>query len=665
MSASLLFSKVGATKEKNKQVFMMKIPEGDLKEKDLKHLKSLMASQKDAKEYAFLPFCNQAGAVVDNSWKIQDYVDTVKTGDTDKKPKTYDFYLFEKPALDSKIIPKIELKLPDDVKYLDPAVLKKLESSIELASWRAAKGSGQNCGPAQLKENDWNIVVTSNSLCYGLSIVRMIRGSGDKAQAIPIGVTRARQPAFQIKARSFKVSDEAEPKLRVPDFIVDDQSYVSIYETKSQFQSSLSESSISTWDILRSGAMSFLGNSVGTSAGYTQSNSEQSYEIKEGETARMNISYNFPRATLILDEYSLELTQKCEEDLALVKDKVSLEKFLEIYGEYFSREVQVGGRLFASEDFEWKGEGSGSDVKKSMKIQAASSLKLDIKGVGLEGGVQGGYGQGSGTKRTDTQGAMENTLQWQANGGDTLLCNNPPEWCPTVAPHHNWRVTNRAGNYRLLDMIAKFPDQDRIREFIKKGDYQKVMDSLKPKSGRKFYLRNGNQFQYLTAYQESKVPDEVKKNRPAGSSKAFGTAIFAPSAPECEKWSGLYFEFETLQGEMVQKVEYAKPYVLKNSATGLYVRLGEAGLLSAGTKPPNEFVFLRSGALGENLRGEVNQKAAVSLGISQMTGDNPARVHSSITWYGNHGILGVSSFDQLLNVSTMYFQLFYEDREKA
>jgi hypothetical protein len=27
---------------------------------------------------AFLPFCNQAGAVVDNSWKIQDYVDTVK-----------------------------------------------------------------------------------------------------------------------------------------------------------------------------------------------------------------------------------------------------------------------------------------------------------------------------------------------------------------------------------------------------------------------------------------------------------------------------------------------------------------------------------------------------------------------------------------------------------
>jgi hypothetical protein len=92
-------------------------------------------------------------------------------------------------------------------------------------------------------------------------------------------------------------------------------------------------------------------------------------------------------------------------------------------GEYFSREVQVGGRLFASEDFEWTGEGSGSDVKKSMKIQAASSLKGEIKGVGVEGGVQGGYGQSSGTERNASQGAMENSLQWQANGGDTLLCN--------------------------------------------------------------------------------------------------------------------------------------------------------------------------------------------------------------------------------------------------
>jgi hypothetical protein len=53
-------------------------------------------------------------------------------------------------------------------------------------------------GPAQLKENDWQIVATSNSLCYGLSIMRMIKGSGEKAEGIPIGVARARQPGEKI-----------------------------------------------------------------------------------------------------------------------------------------------------------------------------------------------------------------------------------------------------------------------------------------------------------------------------------------------------------------------------------------------------------------------------------------------------------------------------------
>jgi hypothetical protein len=44
-------SKVGATKEKNKQVFMMRVPEAVIETQDLKHLKSLMTSQKDAKEW--------------------------------------------------------------------------------------------------------------------------------------------------------------------------------------------------------------------------------------------------------------------------------------------------------------------------------------------------------------------------------------------------------------------------------------------------------------------------------------------------------------------------------------------------------------------------------------------------------------------------------------
>lgn len=38
--------------------------------------------------------------------------------------------------------------------------------------------------------------------------------------------------------------------------------------------------------------MSFAGFQLGSSAGYSQSKSNQTTSIKEGETAQMNISYN-------------------------------------------------------------------------------------------------------------------------------------------------------------------------------------------------------------------------------------------------------------------------------------------------------------------------------------------------------------------------------------
>lgn len=41
--------------------------------------------------------------------------------------------------------------------------------------------------------------------------------------------------------------------LRIPDYIIDDQSYVSIYETQSSLQSSLASSSFSEFDVSASG----------------------------------------------------------------------------------------------------------------------------------------------------------------------------------------------------------------------------------------------------------------------------------------------------------------------------------------------------------------------------------------------------------------------------
>ncbi|KAI9368583.1 hypothetical protein BJX61DRAFT_546403 [Aspergillus egyptiacus] len=696
-SASLLFSKVGGAKEK-KQAFMMRVSEAVIKKEKLKYLKALMVAQNSAKEYASLSFCTEGGAVVDNDWKIQDYLDSLKGSEDDKEtdntgknkktdqPKTHSLYLrrpFDRTALDDSIIPKIDLKLPDDATYLDPIELKKLKSTLNLANWRAATGSANEKAPVELTESEWERVAINNSLCYGLCIVRVNNGS----ETIGIGVKRARYPAFQIKARKVGMSNEPAPTLRIPDFIVDDQSYVTICETQSQFQNSLSNSAFTTWDILYSGAMSFAGFQLGSSAGYRQSTSKQTTSLKENETAQMNISYNFPRATLILDEYSLELTPECKNHLVGVKDEKSMKTFLELYGEYFSRQIQLGGRLFASEDFVWKGEGSGSDVKKSLTIQAASSLKGEIKGVGLAAGPQAGGTHASGDAANTTTGEMNNALQWQANGGDTLLCNNPPQWCPTVASHLNWRIINRAENCHMVDLLAKFPGQLRLKKFVENNaNYNELNKALQPKAGRMFYLRNGDEFQYLTAFHQACLPEnarivEVLQSGPSGytflvaTGDYIGTAVVHRTVTESNQ-HGCYFEFETPEGVPVTKVEYGKPYVMRSPATDLYLSFeyGKPDIISTtGTsyssedlKPSlylvarperpdgsnlNQYVCLR-GQRGE-MNGEVAQGDSVTL---RTTGSDPLILVSCVALLQAH--------KNEEGAAEKSFKLMYQDQEK-
>lgn len=91
-----------------------------------------------------------------------------------------------------------------------------------------------------------------------------------------------------------------------------------------------------------------------------------------------------------------------------------------VAGEYFSTQVQLGGRLLASEEFDSSITASASDVKKALKVQASLSFKTPGSAGGSAGG---GWGSGDGTRNSTTNSHTDSTLQWQANGGDTLLAN--------------------------------------------------------------------------------------------------------------------------------------------------------------------------------------------------------------------------------------------------
>lgn len=74
--------------------------------------------------------------------------------------------------------------------------------------------------------------------------------------------------------------------------MVDDQSYVAVFETKDELQQSLADSSVSEWDVKASGGGNIFGAGVGVSAGYSQSNSSQHAQSRSTSTSKMNISYH-------------------------------------------------------------------------------------------------------------------------------------------------------------------------------------------------------------------------------------------------------------------------------------------------------------------------------------------------------------------------------------
>lgn len=58
-----------------------------------------------------------------------------------------------------------------------------------------------------------------------------------------------------------------------------------------------------------------------------------------------------------------------------------------------------------------------------------------------------------------------------------------------------------------MDLLAKFPGQLRLKKFKdNNASYDELTKALQPKAGRIFYLRNGDDYKYLTAFQQACAP---------------------------------------------------------------------------------------------------------------------------------------------------------------
>ncbi|KAK6526456.1 hypothetical protein TWF694_005042 [Orbilia ellipsospora] len=473
----------------------------DLKDKLSVIRNHIVKDKKLDSDKARLAFCTKDGARMVDSTKFGVYLRMVQGSsakETEEKKETedttYNIYLESngapkekkkaelseqaKALLDSKLDMDLVAKKPE----LITAALKELSINYKHESFQAATGGAVVTG-ATMSERDWAIVLRNTHFLNGQRVVFSKNANGSRSFS---RIDRAPFPAFKVKGRPMDPLDLADGSItvkeeyRIPHYVTTDDSYVNVYETASALSSSMAASSFSQMDIEASAGGSLFGASLSVKAGFSKNESSALASSSSSSTRSMNITYNFPRVVLHLDHRGLELTDDCKKMLAGVKDEESLIRFHHDYGHFFAGNVQLGGRLFASEQFSSKSAASSTETANAMKVAASASFSWGA----FSASASYSRETNDASSKSNTSSQMSSSLSWEAQGGDTILCNNPPQWCPTVKPFQNWRVINQKDVMPIGDFIGSFPDYTHIPQ-----KFEKIMEASKKLVPCKFRLR--------------------------------------------------------------------------------------------------------------------------------------------------------------------------------
>ncbi|KAJ5472165.1 hypothetical protein N7530_006166 [Penicillium desertorum] len=251
------------------------------------------------------------------------------------------------------------------------------------------------------------------------------------------------------------------PSFIVPRFIVTDNAYLDVFETQSGLSASMTRNAFSKNEVEASIGGGAFGYAAALSTSFALSQTDTFLRSINQSKKAINITYNLPRVKLFLTSDDLELSSECKEELQSIKSAEESEKpqaltqFRNKFGHIFATRVELGGRLHCAEDISALGTQEAVAVTKAFEASAMAS-------------INGSFAQASGgVRHTRETSATEDTqanysqksVIWQAQGGNTLLCNNPAAWSPTVSPFQNWR---QEGVLHLPDIISKIEDNGNV-----------------------------------------------------------------------------------------------------------------------------------------------------------------------------------------------------------
>ncbi|KAB8198905.1 hypothetical protein BDV34DRAFT_231724 [Aspergillus parasiticus] len=459
--------------------------------------------------YANRKFCTKAGDEVDDQMLFAEYAEL-----NDEKPgkSRYSIYIRDKmrniqkrakldEGLKTFLDQKLDLDSETKATFLE-AKAEQLTSKFSKSDWQASANSDKVVHPALMSEKHWGIVMRNTNLLSGHVLQRE---TVEKVYTLPNGSTatmpvqvdnngykRSFYPAFVLKPREIEsynatydldseevavtaaaqaeekekgVKQSLEFKLRIPRFQINDNTNVEVFETQGKHEKANAESGFMKQSLSAAVGGSYGPVSGGIKGGATWGGTTAQASYQADEKKYMHVVYNFPRVKLEFDASQLEVSADCKKDIAILRDertKEALEDFLNKYGHIFATHIYLGGRLFSIEE---SNAVAGSTVEEKTAVMKAAA-SASISGYGCHAEVSYSRETNDASKTTKTEVSLRHSISWSAEGGDTTLCNNPPQWCPTVASFYNWRVIRQSECVNLIDLLAQIKGYEDIGSLV-------------------------------------------------------------------------------------------------------------------------------------------------------------------------------------------------------
>ncbi|EOA90185.1 uncharacterized protein SETTUDRAFT_103556 [Exserohilum turcica Et28A] len=297
-------------------------------------------------------------------------------------------------------------------------------------------GSKAYLEPGDLDGTQWDAVFRNNRVLHGYFY--QWSGAND---ARPI-LVKARKPAFNLRG--------AGPVPAIPPFYIDDDASVGIVEIRTQFQHTLIKEgfdSVAVGGSLGGGAASIPAT---VTASFEKEHSTVSSTSTSTSVDSLVATYNFPRVVVELDPECLVLTDECRADAMHITDDASQARFFRTYGKIFVTKFTLGGYLHSTRNVSSKEQSSLEQVKDRTRIAAGLSIQTPK----ASGGINVAKVESTVTETGVASLLQDAHLTWNARGGDTLLCSNPPAWASTVKDYKMWRLMNVSRK----PIHSKFPE---------------------------------------------------------------------------------------------------------------------------------------------------------------------------------------------------------------